>query len=170
MVARSNPLRFMKEPPALEDLFNTIRGKVERFNVDKIKQEDIVASGSGAQDEEKKHRSLAQQRGPSGAKNRSYGRVTLQSGETQVTLPPGAPTNLQPSNSFAQEANPRTIRAQSLRLAAVRAPVEFRGLGQGLFATHPRFEISRGLRGFCKQQCGLFPRLRSENRRRSRGW
>ncbi len=50
VVARSNPLRFMKEPPALEDLLKTIRGKVARFNVDRIKQEDIVASG-GAPDE-----------------------------------------------------------------------------------------------------------------------
>ena len=52
VVARSNPLRFMKEPPELEDLMATIRGKVERFNVDRIKQEDIVASGGGAADEE----------------------------------------------------------------------------------------------------------------------
>jgi ParB family chromosome partitioning protein len=51
VVARSNPLRFMKEPPELEDLLKTIRGKVERFNVDKIRQEDIVASG-GAPDED----------------------------------------------------------------------------------------------------------------------
>lgn len=51
VVGRSNPLRFMKEPPALEDLIVTIRGKVERFNVDKIRQEDIVASG-GPVDEE----------------------------------------------------------------------------------------------------------------------
>jgi ParB family chromosome partitioning protein len=47
VVARSNPLRFMKEPPELEDLIKTIRGKVDRFNVDKIKQEDISASGGG---------------------------------------------------------------------------------------------------------------------------
>ncbi len=52
VVARSNPLRFMKEPPALEELIQTIRGKVERFNVDKIKQEDIVASGGGVADDE----------------------------------------------------------------------------------------------------------------------
>jgi ParB family chromosome partitioning protein len=52
VVARSNPLRFMKEPPALEDLIKTIRGKVERFNVDRIKQEDITASGGGAPDDE----------------------------------------------------------------------------------------------------------------------
>jgi ParB family chromosome partitioning protein len=50
VVARSNPLRFMKEPPELEDLLKTIRGKVERFNVDKIRQEDIVASGGAAED------------------------------------------------------------------------------------------------------------------------
>jgi ParB family transcriptional regulator, chromosome partitioning protein len=52
VVARSNPLRFMKEPPALEELMKTIRGKVERFNVDKIKQEDITASGGGVADDE----------------------------------------------------------------------------------------------------------------------
>jgi ParB family chromosome partitioning protein len=53
VVARSNPLRFMKEPPELEDLIKTIRGKVDRFNVDKIKQEDISASGgAGAADDE----------------------------------------------------------------------------------------------------------------------
>jgi ParB family chromosome partitioning protein len=42
----------MKEPPELDDLITTIRGKVERFNVDKIRQEDIVASGGGSPDEE----------------------------------------------------------------------------------------------------------------------
>ena len=52
VVARSNPLRFMKEAPELEDLIKTIRGKVERFNVDKIRQQDIVASGGGAPDED----------------------------------------------------------------------------------------------------------------------
>jgi len=51
VIARSNPLRFMKEPPALEDLLNTIRGKLERFNVEKVKQEDIVASGGAPDDE-----------------------------------------------------------------------------------------------------------------------
>ena len=51
VVGRSNPLRFMKEAPELHELIKTIRGKVERFNVDKVKQEDIVASG-GAPDED----------------------------------------------------------------------------------------------------------------------
>jgi ParB family transcriptional regulator, chromosome partitioning protein len=52
VVGRSNPLRFMKEPPVLEDLMRTILGKVQRFNVDRIKQEDITASGGGVPDEE----------------------------------------------------------------------------------------------------------------------
>jgi ParB family chromosome partitioning protein len=51
VVARSNPLRFMKEPPELEDLIKTIRGKVERMNLDKIKPEDITASGGTPDDE-----------------------------------------------------------------------------------------------------------------------
>ncbi|HWA87509.1 MAG TPA: ParB N-terminal domain-containing protein [Opitutus sp.] len=51
VVARSNPLRFMKEPPSLDELLAIIRGKVDRFNVDKIKQEDIVASGGAPDDE-----------------------------------------------------------------------------------------------------------------------
>jgi ParB family transcriptional regulator, chromosome partitioning protein len=45
VVARSNPLRFMKEPPQLEELIKTIRGKVERMNVDRIKPEDITTAG-----------------------------------------------------------------------------------------------------------------------------
>lgn len=52
VVGRSNPLRFMSEPPAFEDLLATIRGKVERFNLEKIKQEDITASGAAAADDE----------------------------------------------------------------------------------------------------------------------
>ena len=51
VVARSNPLRFMKEPPELEELIQTIRGKVERMNVDRIRQEDIVASGGTPDDD-----------------------------------------------------------------------------------------------------------------------
>ncbi|MBM3854138.1 MAG: chromosome partitioning protein ParB [Verrucomicrobia bacterium] len=52
VVARSNPLRFMSEPPPLDELLGIIRGKVDRFNVEKIKQEDIVASGGGPADDE----------------------------------------------------------------------------------------------------------------------
>lgn len=35
----------MNEPPTLDELLTTIHGKVERCNADRIKQEDIVASG-----------------------------------------------------------------------------------------------------------------------------
>jgi ParB family chromosome partitioning protein len=45
VVACSNPLRFMKVPPELEDLMATIRGKVERFNIEKIRQEDRLGAG-----------------------------------------------------------------------------------------------------------------------------
>jgi len=51
VVARSNPLRFMKEPPELEELIKTIRGKVERMNLDRIKPEDITASGGTPDDD-----------------------------------------------------------------------------------------------------------------------
>lgn len=52
VVARCNPLRFMKEPPSLDELLATIAGKLDRFNVDRIRQEDIAASGGGPPDEE----------------------------------------------------------------------------------------------------------------------
>ena len=51
VIARSNPLRFMKEAPELDDLINTIRSKIDRFNVDKVRQQDIVASGGAPDDE-----------------------------------------------------------------------------------------------------------------------
>lgn len=51
VVARSNPLRFMKEPPELDELIKTIRGKVERMSVDRIKQEDITSSGGTPDDD-----------------------------------------------------------------------------------------------------------------------
>jgi ParB family chromosome partitioning protein len=51
VVARINPLRFMQgEPPPLEDILKTMRERASKFNVDKVKQEDIVASGGAADD------------------------------------------------------------------------------------------------------------------------
>lgn len=51
VVARINPLRWMQgEPPPLEDVLKTMRERAARFNVEKIRQEDIVATG-GAPDE-----------------------------------------------------------------------------------------------------------------------
>jgi ParB family chromosome partitioning protein len=42
----------MKEPPGPEELIGIIRGKVERTNVDKIKPEEVTASGGGVADDE----------------------------------------------------------------------------------------------------------------------
>jgi ParB family transcriptional regulator, chromosome partitioning protein len=51
VVARINPLRWIQgEPPPLEEVLDTMRGRAAKFNVDKVKQQDIVASG-GAPDE-----------------------------------------------------------------------------------------------------------------------
>jgi ParB family chromosome partitioning protein len=52
VVARINPLRWIKgDPPPLEEVLETMRGRAARFNSEKIKQEDL-ASASGAPDEE----------------------------------------------------------------------------------------------------------------------
>lgn len=52
VVARINPLRFMKgEPPALADLMKTMTQRAEKFNTEKVKQEDL-ASAAGAPDVE----------------------------------------------------------------------------------------------------------------------
>jgi len=52
VVARINPLRWIKgEPPPLEQVLKTMRDRAERFNVDKIKQQDL-ASAAGPPDEE----------------------------------------------------------------------------------------------------------------------
>ena len=52
VVARINPLRWIKgDPPALEDLLKTMRERADRFNADKVKQQDL-AGAMGAPDEE----------------------------------------------------------------------------------------------------------------------
>src|SRR6266536_1644383 len=52
VVARINPLRWIKgEPPPLEDVLKTMRERVAKFNVDKIRQQD-VAGAAGPLDEE----------------------------------------------------------------------------------------------------------------------
>jgi ParB family transcriptional regulator, chromosome partitioning protein len=52
VVARINPLRWIKgEPPPLEEVLKTMRERAARFNVDKIKAQDL-AGASGPQDEE----------------------------------------------------------------------------------------------------------------------
>ena len=52
VVARINPLRWIQgEPPPLEEVLKTMRERAGKFNVDRIKQEDIASSGGGAPDE-----------------------------------------------------------------------------------------------------------------------
>ena len=51
VVARINPLRFMTgEPPELADILKTMTQRAEKFNTEKVKQEDL-ASAAGAPDE-----------------------------------------------------------------------------------------------------------------------
>jgi ParB family transcriptional regulator, chromosome partitioning protein len=52
VVARINPLRWIKdEPPPLEDLLKTMRERAAKFNVEKIRPQDL-AGASGPPDEE----------------------------------------------------------------------------------------------------------------------
>ncbi len=52
VVARINPLRWIKgEPPTLEEVFKTMRDRAAKFNVDKVKQQDL-AGAAGPPDEE----------------------------------------------------------------------------------------------------------------------
>ena len=52
VVARINPLRWIKgEPPELEDLLQSMRDRAAKFNVDKIRPQDLAGAG-GAPDEE----------------------------------------------------------------------------------------------------------------------
>ena len=52
VVARINPLRWIKgEPPELEDLLQTMRERAAKFNVDKVKSQDLAGAG-GPPDEQ----------------------------------------------------------------------------------------------------------------------
>jgi len=52
VVARINPLRWIKgEPPTLEDVLKTMRERVAKFNVEKIRPQDL-AGAAGPPDEE----------------------------------------------------------------------------------------------------------------------
>jgi len=52
VVARVNPLRWIQgEPPALEDVLKTMRERASKFNVEKIKPQDL-AGAAGPPDEE----------------------------------------------------------------------------------------------------------------------
>jgi ParB family chromosome partitioning protein len=52
VVARINPLRWIKgDPPPLDDVLNTMRERAAKFNVEKIRPQDL-AGASGPPDEE----------------------------------------------------------------------------------------------------------------------
>lgn len=52
VVARINPLRWIKgEPPALEEVLKTMRERAGKFNVEKIRPQDLAGAG-GAPDED----------------------------------------------------------------------------------------------------------------------
>jgi ParB family chromosome partitioning protein len=52
VVARINPLRWIKgDPPELEDLLQTMRERAAKFNVEKIRPQDLAGAG-GPPDEE----------------------------------------------------------------------------------------------------------------------
>jgi len=52
VVARINPLRWIKgEPPELAEVLKTMRERAAKFNVEKVKQEDLASAG-GAPDEQ----------------------------------------------------------------------------------------------------------------------
>jgi ParB family chromosome partitioning protein len=53
VVARINPLRWIKgEPPPLEDVLKTMRDRAAKFNVDKVKQQDLASMAGAPPDEE----------------------------------------------------------------------------------------------------------------------
>jgi ParB family chromosome partitioning protein len=53
VVARINPLRFHKgEPPSADEVLGTMLARAAKFNVEKVKQEDVARAGGGAPDEE----------------------------------------------------------------------------------------------------------------------
>jgi ParB family chromosome partitioning protein len=52
VVARINPLPWIKgEPPPLEEVLKTMRDRAAKFNVDRIKQEDLASARGGASDD-----------------------------------------------------------------------------------------------------------------------
>jgi len=52
VVARINPLRWIRgEPPALEEVIRTMRDRAARFNVEKVRPQDLAGAG-GPPDEE----------------------------------------------------------------------------------------------------------------------
>lgn len=50
VVARVNPLRFMKSVPPFDDALGEILKRAARFNVERVKPSDITATGGGIED------------------------------------------------------------------------------------------------------------------------
>ncbi len=51
VVARINPLRWLQdEPPPLDAVLKTMRERAARFNVDKVKPQDVARSGGGVEE------------------------------------------------------------------------------------------------------------------------
>jgi ParB family chromosome partitioning protein len=51
VVARINPLRWIQgEPPPLEEVLKTMRDRAAKFNVEKVKQEDLASAGGAPDD------------------------------------------------------------------------------------------------------------------------
>lgn len=52
VIARINPLRWIKgDPPELEEVFKTMRERAARFNVEKIRPQDLAGAGGAPDDE-----------------------------------------------------------------------------------------------------------------------
>jgi ParB family chromosome partitioning protein len=53
VVARVNPIRFSKATEFdFDEVMDKMTSSAKKFNVDKIKQEDVAKSGAGARDDE----------------------------------------------------------------------------------------------------------------------
>jgi len=53
VVARINPLRWIKgEPPEVEDVLKTMRDRAAKFNVEKVKQQDLASMAGAPADED----------------------------------------------------------------------------------------------------------------------
>jgi ParB family chromosome partitioning protein len=53
IVARVNYTRFVKAPSIdFDEAFDKITASAQKFNVDKVKQDDVAKAGGGAPDEE----------------------------------------------------------------------------------------------------------------------
>jgi ParB family chromosome partitioning protein len=54
VVARINPLRWMKkeEPPPAEKVLQTMIDRAKKFNLDRVRQQDLTGAYGGGADEE----------------------------------------------------------------------------------------------------------------------